>query len=281
MISFFAGMLLIANTMGQDNQRLAHPESVISDGELLYVTNVGKPLDPMAADGNGYISRLSLDGKVLDSTITDIKLNAPKGTAIIRGVLYVADIDRIVGIQLSSGKKIADIKLGHSIKFANDLAVKDDFTLYVSATDVGKIVEVNIRTGMKKIVTDVKGVNGLHYDKATKKLYTCSFDFNNLQGGEIGVVAWNGSVPSYSKIADINGAFDGIALLDSNTLIVSDWVAMDKPAGIIQKIDLTTKKATKLEIPAINGPADLYLDRNERKLFIPVMIDSKILIQQL
>jgi hypothetical protein len=282
-ISLFAGLVLMANATAQDNQQLAHPESVISDGQVLYVTNVGKPLDPTAKDGNGYISRLSLEGKVFDSSITDIKLNAPKGTAIIRGVLYVADIDRVIGIQLSSGKKIAEISLASiGTKFANDLSVKDDFTLFVSATDLGKIVELNIRTGNVRIVADVKGANGLYFDKASNKLYSCSFDFENLQGGEIGVITWNKSfVPSYETIGDVHGAFDGIALLDSNTLVVSDWVAMDKPAGILQKIDLTTKKATKLNLPAINGPADFYLDRSQKKLFIPAMVDSKVLIQQL
>lgn len=281
MISLFAGMVLMANAMAQDNQRLTHPESVISDGELLYVTNLGKPLDPSAKDGNGYISRVAFDGKVLDSSITDAKLNAPKGTAIIRGVLYVADIDRIIGIQLSTGKKIAEIVVGQNINFANDLAVKDDFTLFVSATDLGRIVELNIRTGNVRTVAKVKGANGLSYDKSTNKLYVCSFDAQNLQGGEVGVISWKGYTPSYQKITDVQGAFDGIALLDSNTLVVSDWVALDKPAGIVQKIDLTTKKATKLDMPAINGPADFYLNRNQKKLFIPAMLDSKVLIQQL
>lgn len=281
-ISLFAGMVFMANAMAQDNQRLMHPESVISDGQVLYVTNLGKPLDPTAKDGNGYISRLALDGKVFDSTITDVKLNAPKGTAIIRGVLYVADIDRVIGIQLSTGKKIIEINLASvGAKFANDLAVKDDFTLFVSATDLGRVFELNIRTGNLRSVVDIKGVNGLYFDKAANKLYTCSFNFENLQGGEVGVISWNKHTPSYERIGDVHGAFDGIALLDSNTLVVSDWVAIDKPAGILQKIDLTTKKATKLEIPAINGPADFYLDRNEKKLYIPAMVDSKVLIQAL
>ncbi|WP_207515205.1 hypothetical protein [Longitalea luteola] len=281
MISLLAGLVLVANAIAQENQRLAHPESVISDGQVLYVTNVGKPLDPAAKDSNGYIIRLSLDGKILDTLLTDAKLHAPKGTAIIRGVLYVADLDRVIGILMSNGKKIAEIVLGQSIKLVNDLAVKDDFTLFASATDPGKIVELNIRTGQVRTVTNLKGANGLSYDKTTRKLYVCSFDAQHLQGGEVGVISWNGYTPSYEKMAGIHGAFDGIALVDSNTLVVSDWVALDKAAGTIQKIDLSTKKATKLDMPAMYGPADLYFDRREKKLFIPVMMDSKVVIQQL
>jgi hypothetical protein len=282
-ISMFVVMVLVVNTMAQESTKLAHPESVISDGEFLYVTNVGNPLDPTAKDGNGYISKLSLDGKLIDSSLSTAKLNAPKGTAIIRGMLYVADIDRIIGFQKSDGKKLVDISLAPThTSFANDMVVKDDFTLFVSATDIGKVLEVNIRSGNVRAIADVKGANGLAYDKANNRLYTCSFNFENMQGGEIGVISWNKlMVPSYEKLGDVHGAFDGLALLDDHTLIVSDWGALDHPAGFVQKFDLTTKKATKLDWPVINGPADFYFDGSEKKLFIPAMLDSKILIKQL
>jgi DNA-binding beta-propeller fold protein YncE len=279
----FVVMVLVVNTMAQESTKLAHPESVISDGEFLYVTNVGNPLDPTAKDGNGYISKLSLDGKLIDSSLSTSKLNAPKGTAIIRGMLYVADIDRIIGFQKSDGKKLAEINLASvRTNFANDMVAKDDFTLFVSATDVGKVLEVNIRSGNVRVIADVKGANGLAYDKANNRLYTCSFNFENMQGGEIGVISWNKlMVPAYEKLGDVHGAFDGLALLDDHTLIVSDWGALDHPAGFVQKFDLNTKKATKLDWPVINGPADFYFDANEKKLYIPAMLDSKILIQQL
>jgi hypothetical protein len=282
-MSLLVVMVLVINTMAQDSTKLAHPESIISDGQFLYVTNVGKPLDPTAKDGNGYISKLSLDGKLIDSSLSTSKLNAPKGTAIIRGMLYVADIDRIIGFQMSNGKKLVEINLASvQTNFANDMVAKDDFTLFVSATDVGKVLEVNIRSGNVRVIADVKGANGLTYDKATNRLYTCSFNFENMQGGEIGVISWNKLlVPAYEKLGDVHGAFDGLALLDDHTLIVSDWGALDHPAGFVQKFDLTTKKATKLDWPVINGPADFYFDRNEKKLFIPAMLDSKILIKQL
>ena len=87
LISFLTGMVLVINTMAQDSLALAHPESVISDGKFLYVTNIGNALDPGAKDGDGFISKLSLDGKVIVHKLNDTKLNAPKGTAIIRGML--------------------------------------------------------------------------------------------------------------------------------------------------------------------------------------------------
>jgi DNA-binding beta-propeller fold protein YncE len=281
-ITFIAGMLLVVNTMAQDNTGLAHPESVNSDGKFLYVSNIGKALEPTGKDGDGFISKLSLDGKMITPSITTEKLNAPKGTAIIKGVLYVADIDRIVGIQLTTGKKVTNINLTLTGSvFLNDLTVKDDQTLFVSATDVGKVFEVNLKSGDVQAIADVKGANGICYDKATNRLYTCSFSFENMQGGEIGVISWQQQKPVYEKIGAIQGAFDGLALMDDHTLIVSDWGAMDHPAGFVEKIDLTSKTATKLDWPVINGPADFYFDAKQKQLFIPALIDGKVLIEKL
>lgn len=281
-ITVVTGMVLLVNAMAQNNTGLAHPESVNSDGKFLYVTNIGKEGNPMAKDGDGTISKLSLDGKMITPSITTEKLNAPKGTAIIKGVLYVADLDHIVGIELSTGKKVADVDISSTgTVFSNDLTVKDDETLFVSTTDIGKVLEVNLKTSTVKVVADVKGANGLYYDKATSRLYTCSFDFKNLQGGELGVITWQQGKPVYEAIGDIHGAFDGLAMLDKNTLIVSDWGAMDHPAGFVEKVDLTTKKATKIDWPAISGPADFYLDVKQKKLFIPELVAEKVLIEQL
>jgi DNA-binding beta-propeller fold protein YncE len=281
LLVFFAGTFLTLHSLAQDNKGLSYPESIISDGRFLYVSNVGKALAPFEKDGDGFISKLSLQGEVITRNITTEKLNAPKGSAIIKGVLYVADIDRIVGIDLSSGKKTADISLGNNVTFANDVAVKDDHTLFVSATDVGKIFEVNIKTSQVKAIADVKGANGIYYDKANKKLYTCSFFFDNLQGGEVGVVSWTQQQGVYSTIADVHGGFDGIALADDHTLLVSDWGALDKPAGFLQTIDLNTKKAVKLDWPVIGGPADFYYDAKQKKVIIPAMVESKVVIQSL
>ena len=54
-------------------------------------------------DGNGYISRLSPDGKVVSAKwVTG--LNAPKGLRSAGGVLWVADIDEVVAIDIGSGR---------------------------------------------------------------------------------------------------------------------------------------------------------------------------------
>ena len=71
---------------------LKTPESVIyfQEKDVIYVANIN--CDPSAKDGNGFISVLNPVGSV--KNLEWIKnLNAPKGMAIFKGKLYVADID--------------------------------------------------------------------------------------------------------------------------------------------------------------------------------------------
>jgi len=85
----------------------------------------------------------------------------------------------------------------------------------------------------------------------------------------------------YEKVGDIQGGFDGLEMIDGHTLLVSDWGALDHPAGFLEKIDLRSKTATKLDWPVIAGPADFYLDVKSKRVYIPVLLESKVLIHAL
>ena len=73
----------------------SNPESVVYDKttDALYVSNVNG--SAMEKDGNGFISKVALDGKILKLDWAT-GLNAPKGLAIYDGKLYTADIDTLV-----------------------------------------------------------------------------------------------------------------------------------------------------------------------------------------
>src|SRR5690348_1590507 len=75
---------------------LSTPESVLvlADQDYYLVSNInGSPVDK---DDNGYIAKVSADGKTVEKWVDgakdDVKLDAPKGSAVLDGKLYVADI---------------------------------------------------------------------------------------------------------------------------------------------------------------------------------------------
>ncbi|HEX3080734.1 MAG TPA: hypothetical protein VHQ04_09740, partial [Puia sp.] len=101
------------------------PESVIKSGDRLFVSNMGgtKP-DPMALDSNGFISELSIDGRVIHQKFQKGILNAPKGLAVVKDVVYVADVNRVVGFNVRSGEQTFEVDI--PAKMLNDLCKVDD-----------------------------------------------------------------------------------------------------------------------------------------------------------
>ena len=94
----------------------------------IYVSNVNG--DAMQKDGNGFISKLGPDGKVV--TIEWVKgLDSPTGLALANGKLYAADVDRIVEIDIAKGEIIQRYEAPGS-KFLNDLTADKTGRVYAS-----------------------------------------------------------------------------------------------------------------------------------------------------
>ncbi|MER9107656.1 ATP/GTP-binding protein [Mesorhizobium sp. M0848] len=109
---------------------LEQPESALFDAanNRLIVSNiVGNPGD---ADGNGYLSVLSVDGRTVTRHWTD-GMDAPKGMAIAGGKLYVADITKVRVVDLASGKLVASITVPNAV-FLNDMTSDQSGNVYVT-----------------------------------------------------------------------------------------------------------------------------------------------------
>jgi sugar lactone lactonase YvrE len=109
---------------------LEQPESALFDAanNRIIVSNiVGNPGD---ADGNGYLSVLSVDGKTVSRHWTD-GMDAPKGMAIAGGKLYVADITKVRVVDLASGKLVASIAVPNAV-FLNDMTSDQSGKVYVT-----------------------------------------------------------------------------------------------------------------------------------------------------
>lgn len=107
------------------------PESVYFDKSsgFLFVSQIGAG-GGMAKDGDGWISKLSTDGKVIENKwVTGF--NAPKGLRSHDRTLWVADIDRIVAIDIEKAAIIKEVSVPGA-RFLNDIACDAEGTVYVS-----------------------------------------------------------------------------------------------------------------------------------------------------
>ncbi|MGE5944940.1 MAG: hypothetical protein ACM31G_11440, partial [Flavobacteriales bacterium] len=97
--------------------------------EMIFVSNIGD-VPPNKKDGDGYISLLSKDGKIVKKDwVTGI--NAPKGLNFFNGKLFVGDIDTVVEIDIETGE-IEKKYIVNDAVFINDLDIDTNGDVYVT-----------------------------------------------------------------------------------------------------------------------------------------------------
>ena len=234
------------------------PESVLYDPDhrLLYVTNIdGK--DPWGKDGLGSIGKLGLDGKVINAEwITGF--NAPKGMGLYHHTLYVADLDRIVIVDLHQGKIAFEIVIPGA-QGLNDITIDPTGVVYVSDSKGKKIYQV--KNGLTTVlIENLKGPNGL---------LARGTDLFVLDQG--GMYKMNPD-KTLALVADgMEGGTDGIENVSGNDFIVSCW------AGVIWYVDAGGKKEKLLDTreQKINS-ADIGFDPVTKTLFVPTFWKNSV-----
>lgn len=249
-----------------------HPESIVRFDKSIYVSNLGTELAPLEKDGDGFISRYDLNGKQLTLKLFT-GLNSPKGMALVKNILYVTDIDRVVGFNLSTRKKVFELNIVGSV-YLNDITVKGTRTLFVSDTTQGKIHQINLSDQTySTLEVSVEGVNGLHYDAKVNELHVVSNLLDTEKQapvGLIGKIKWVDDTPVYSAISKQSGGYDGVGMF-GRELYVSDWSTQ----GVYH---VSTLGRLKPVVKDINGPADFYLDSRTNRMYLPDLTQGKIYI---
>lgn len=242
------------------------PESVYFDAKrnILYVANIDGA--PWEKDGKGFISKLSLDGKV-----TNLKwvegLSAPKGMGVHGNNLYVADMDAIVVIDIDKGAIITR----HAVDGAqnlNDVTVSPKGTVYVS--DSRKKRVHTYENGRSAVLLDsansgLKGPNGLLYTQGQLLV---------LDGGAVNRAEKDNKL---TKLVDIAKGTDGIEHVKADEYIVSCW------QGEVFYVDL--KAGTAVKMLDTQGEklqtADIGYDAQKRIVYVPTFFGNKVSAYQL
>lgn len=254
----------VINEIWQTEQVLKTPESVLYDQarDLLYVANIyGKPTDK---DNNGFISRLSTDGKILDLKWVE-GMDAPKGMGVFGNHLFVTDIDSLHKIDIEAGKIIKSYP-GENAQFLNDITIDTDGTVYVS--DMVANVVYRLKDDQFGVWLD------------DDQLQSCNGLF--MQGSDL-LIGVSGSVLKVDReskeittyIAD-TGGIDGLVTVGDGHFIVSDW------QGRVHLIH--TKKEKKLLLdttPENINAADIEFIVKDRLLLVPTFFDNRVVAYKL
>jgi hypothetical protein len=251
----------------------SHPESVYLDipQQVLYVSNVnGTPLDK---DGNGFISKVSRDGKLIALKWIE-GLNAPKGMVMRGHTLYVSDIDKLVEIDTMSGK-ISNSYPADGAVFLNDPAVDAAGNVYVS--DIAKRKIWQLKDGKMSIwydKEDLMHVNGLRVIHGNK-LLVAGWGREMQDDGSTKVPGNLMTIDLATKeIKNLGGGqpvgnLDGIGRDAHGNFLVTDFIK-----GALYRIHKDGTFETLIDLP--QGSADLDVIDKGHTAVIPVMMEDTV-----
>lgn len=251
---------------------LEHPEAIVSDGNFLFVSCFGKDLAPAQKDTDGYIAKINFDGSVVEKHFFT-GLSAPKGMCIVGDVLYFTDINRVKGVNLSNKTIVLDVKIS-AAKFLNDITSQDGKKLLISDSSLKAIFEVELQEANYSVYDSISAptsTNGLHYDKKTKRLYVAG----GKRQGEHASIGYYDANKKFVQISTTAGSFDGLFLLNENTLLATDW-QNSSDNGRLVKINISTGSVSPCNNTRIAGSADFYYHAPTKMVFIPALVSSKI-----
>lgn len=259
-----------------ETKGLAQPESVVEDPAtgVIYVSNINGAV--MQKDGNGFISRLTADGKMLERQWVK-GLNSPTGLALHDRTLYAADVDKLIEINAASGEILKRYDAKGAV-FLNDVVVDDDGTVYVSDTPMNTIWRLKDGSFEPWLANDaLNGPNGLLIQGKTLIVASLGKVQSQGQKKELGtLLAVSLDDQKVSKVGkgELIGNLDGLQAIQPGVYLVTDWAQ-----GALYRVDAKGKVDELIDLN--QGSADLSYLPGKKMLLIPMMLDNSLVAYRL
>jgi len=240
---------------------LKTPESVFYDDayNILYVSCIGG-VPPDAKDGDGYLAKVGLNGKIIEPMWVK-GLDGPKGMGKVGNKLFVADITKVVEIDVESGQITNQYEVDGAT-FLNDVTVSSDGKVYISDSNTSTLYILENGT-VEILVQDnnLGGPNGLLAEE--NRIITAAFG-----SGNVFTLARDGS--GITSVLDSLPSGDGIVKYKSG-YIVSNW------NGEIYEISSDWTKHLLLDTKAMNkNAADIEIIGSNNMLLVPTFFGNSI-----
>ncbi len=264
------------------SEGISTPETVIHDPDqdVYLVSNING--NALEVDDNGYIAKISPEGKVtegrfIDGAKPDVKLNAPKGLTLAGDKLYVADITFVRMFDRKTGAPAGEIEFKGST-FLNALATGPDGAIYVSDSGLkagkegfeptGTDAVYRIDPAKKNKITpvaknkDLGRPNGLAVDQSGVWVVT-------FGTGELYRLSPKGQKEAAVKLP--KGQLDGLVLLEGGSVLASSWegsaVYRGTGAGQFEPV-----------VSNVKSPAGIGYDAKRKRVLIPSFMGNVVQI---
>ena len=260
------------------------PESVLhaAASDVYLVSNInGSSLDE---DDNGFISRVSPDGAVLDLKWIDgadaaVTLHAPKGMAMEGATLFIADITCIRRFDAATGAPAGEI-CPEGATFLNDVARGGDGSIWFTDSGFRMGPEGLTPSGTDAVYryfpdgdslavvakdTALGGPNGVAAgaEGALVVTFGTGEAYRLDAGGERTVI-----LPASQR------QFDGVEILPDGGFLATSWGDQ-----CVYRVgaDGTLTKA----LEGVEAPADLGWDAGRQRLLVPLFNANRVVVRTL
>jgi sugar lactone lactonase YvrE len=253
----------------------SQPEAVRydPDQDVYFVSNFGAG-DAQAKDNNGFISRMSPDGKIEQPQFIaggkgGVTLHAPRGMFITGDTLWVADADAVRGFNRRTGAPLATANFSaYKLGFLNDVAAGPD-GVYV--TDTGTETVYRIANGRVTVGLQGKalgGPNGITWDAAKRRFIVVPY------GGDSVIRAWVPGSKTLSVVGkSTSNMFDGVEVLSDGRVLASSQGD--------SALHLFTGGTGRPIIRVGGAPADIAVDTKRNRVAVPFVARSIVEIWNL
>ena len=243
---------------------LPTPESILyvvdNKTPYLFVSLIDGQGD--GVDGKGGIAKLAADGSIIDKNWI-MGLNAPKGMAVYKNRLYVADLTEVVVIDIAKQELIKKIPVAGSV-FLNDVTVNSSGAVFVSDTRTNTVHRIDEDTA-SVYLENLSNANGL-------KVFGSSLIVG--AGPELLLVGADKKPLTLAKGFAQN--IDGIEMTKRGEFIVSCW------PGLVYYVYSNGKIELLLDLQAQKiNTADIAFDPNTQQLFVPNFLKNSVTAYQL
>lgn len=258
------------------SQGLATPESVLYDAaaDQYLVSNING--SPVEKDNNGYITVLAPSGKVVSAKFIaggqkGVTLDAPKGMGLVKGVLYVADLDTVRMFDRKTGAPKGALVV-EGATFLNDIATNgarvfvSDSGLKVGAKGFepsGTDAVYELKNGKLEAIargTELGRPNGLSFSQGT--LFVVTFGTNELYALDM-----KGEMSPAVLLP--KGSLDGLVDLGKGAHLVSSW-----EGEAIYRVDARANVTEVLR--GLKAPADFAFDSKRKRLLVPRFEENRV-----
>lgn len=241
-------------------------ESVLYDeaGRQLIVSCINGA--PWEKDGQGFIALVNLDGSLKSSPWIE-GLNAPKGSGLYDGLLYVADMNQVVVIDMATAGIREKITLDGAEQL-NDISIDEDGTVYISDSQTGWVWTLKDGEATPWLKEGFERPNGLLVEKDRVLLATSGsslfYEIDKASG-------------SFEILTEEIGHGDGIASTGKEGhYIVSNWsgeVFLVLPD--FSKIQLLDTREDEI------NAADIGFNVAGQVLYVPTFFDNRVVAYRL